>query len=147
LRFVDSNIFLHAFLIPRRKLTGKEMYVKEEAKAIVKRIEGGEDAATTTVHLSEVVNIIETGLSLQKSLELLIWATTSESIKVHPVAVEDYKSVIQLARDSKISANDALAYLSMKTHKLKEIYSFDKHFDRLKDIVRLPKTPAKHHKD
>jgi len=35
--------------------------------------------------------------------------------------------------------NDALAYLFMKGYGLEEIYSFDKRFDRLKDVVRLPK--------
>ncbi|HID18447.1 TPA: PIN domain-containing protein [Candidatus Bathyarchaeota archaeon] len=38
-----------------------------------------------------------------------------------------------------MSANDALAYLSMKAHRLREIYSFDKHFDQLKGVVRLPR--------
>jgi len=36
LRFVDSNVLLHAFLEPRRKLTLKELRVKQEAQAIVK---------------------------------------------------------------------------------------------------------------
>jgi hypothetical protein len=48
MKFVDSNMFLHASLKPRRKLTKGEQRVKDEAKAIVERIEGGEDAATTT---------------------------------------------------------------------------------------------------
>lgn len=140
MRFVDSNVFLHAFLIPRRMLMKEEQKVKDEAKAIVKRIEEGEEAATTTAHLSEVVNIIETGLGLQKSLGFLAWTITRENIKVYPVAAEDYESAMPLAKDNSISANDALAYLSMKTHELREIYSFDKHFDQLKDIIRLPRT-------
>ena len=83
MRFVDSNIFLHAFLIPRRRLTEQEQRIKEEAKSIVKRIEQDEEVATTTAHLSEVVNMIETGVSLQKSLGFLAWIIT-ESIKVYP---------------------------------------------------------------
>jgi len=38
-----------------------------------------------------------------------------------------------------MSANDALAYLFMRSYGLKEIYSFDKHFDGLKDVVKLSK--------
>lgn len=112
--------------------------MKEEAKAIVKRIEGGEEVATTTVHLSEVINIVESGVGLEKSLGFLAWIITSEKIKVYPVAVEDYQSALPLAKDNNISANDALAYLSMRTHELKEIYSLNKHFEKFKDIVRLP---------
>ena len=138
---MDSNIFLHAFLVPHRTLTSKEQRVKNEAKKVVKNLEEGEEAATTTVHLSEVVNIIESGLGLQKSLGFLAWVIASENIRVHPVTVKDYENVIQLAKESNISANDALAYLSMRSHKIAEIYSFDGHFDKLEDLARLPKVP------
>jgi len=140
LRFVDSNVFLHALLTPRRPLRKEEQNVKDEAKAIVRRIEGGEEVATTTVHLSEVVDIIETGLGLEKSLGFLAWVITSENITVYSVAAEDYEGAVPLAKDNNISANDALAHLSMKTHELREIYSFDKHFEKLEDVERLPKT-------
>ena len=138
MRFVDSNIFLYAFLIPHRALTREEQRVKDEAKAIVRRIEEGEEVATTTVHLSEVVNIIETGVSLQRSLGFLAWVITSENVRVYPVTVEDYEGALLIAKDNNISANDALAHLSMKAQRLREIYSFDKHFDQIKDIIRLP---------
>ena len=140
MRFVDSNVFLHAFLTPRRTLRKEEQKVKDEAKAIVERIEGDEEVAMTTAHLSEVINIIETGIGLQKSLGFLAWIITKKNIKVYPVSVEHYETAMPLAKDRRISANDALAYLSMKAHRMEEIYSFDKHFDQLNDIVKLPKT-------
>ncbi|MEM3607615.1 MAG: type II toxin-antitoxin system VapC family toxin [Candidatus Bathyarchaeia archaeon] len=138
MRFIDSNVFIHAFLIPRRTLTDNEQRVKDEAKAIVKRIEESEEVALTTVHLSEIVNLIEAGINLQKSLGFLEWIIASESIKVYPVAAKNYESAMLIAKDKDVSANDALAYLYMKTHGLKEIYSFDKHFDQFKDVKRLP---------
>lgn len=137
MRFVDSNIFLHAFLTPRRELTKEEQRVKDESKAIVKRIEDGEEVAMTTVHLSEVVNIVESGLGLQRSLGFLAWAIAKDNIQVYPTAIEDYETALPIARENDISANDALAYLSMKAQGLMEIYSFDKHFDQLKDIIKL----------
>lgn len=140
MRFVDSNVFLHAFLTPRRRLTREEQRVKDEAKAVVERIEGDEEVAMTTSHLSEVVNIIEAGLGLQRSLGFLAWVITNENVQVYPTAIEHYETAMPLAEDNGVSAHDALAYLSMKTHGLKEIYSFDKHFDQLKNIARLPKT-------
>ena len=135
---MDSNVFLHAFLIPRRKLTKEEQRVKDEAKAIVNRIEKDEEVAMSTAHLSEVVNIIEAGLGLQKSLGFLAWVITKENVEVYPVTMEHYETAMPVAKENEISANDALAYLFMKAHGLSEIYSFDKHFDRLKDIVKLP---------
>ncbi|MBS7658880.1 MAG: type II toxin-antitoxin system VapC family toxin [Candidatus Bathyarchaeia archaeon] len=142
MRFIDSNIFLHAFLIPRRELRENEQKVKDEAKLIIKRVEEGEEeVATTIAHLSEIVNIIEAGLSLQKSLGFLGWIITSKNIKVYSISIEDYESAMLLAKDKSISANDALAYLIMKSYGIKEIYSFDKHFEQFKDVIRLPKMP------
>jgi len=137
---VDSNIFLHAFLKPRRKLTQKELKIKDESKAIVKRIEGGEEVAMSTAHLSEVVNIVETSLGLEKSLGFLAWIVTMDNIEVYSVGLGHYETSLPLAKENEISANDALAYSFMRSYGLKEIYSFDRHFDQLKDIVRLPKT-------
>lgn len=138
MRFIDSNIFLHAFLTPRRELTKEEQRVKDESKAIVKRVEDGEEVAMTTVHLSEVVNIVESGLGLQKSLGFLAWVIAKDNIKVYPTAIEDYETALPTARDKEISANDAIAYLSMKAQGLMEIYSSDKHFNQFKDIIKLP---------
>lgn len=138
MKFVDSNIFLHAFLIPRRRLTKEEQRVKDEAKTIVKRLENGEEAATTTAHLSEVANIIETGLGLRKSLGFLAWILSSDNIEVYPVTVEDYENAMPVAEENNISANDALVCQLMKNHKIEEIYSFDRHFDQLEGITRLP---------
>ena len=134
--FADSNVFLHAFLVPRRKLTRKEEKIKEGAKAIVSRLEAGEDAAMTAAHLSEVLNIIEAGLGLDRSLGFLAWIGASENVEVMPVDIEDYETALSIAREEKVSANDALAYLSMQRRGIREIYSFDKHFDRFEDIVR-----------
>jgi predicted nucleic acid-binding protein len=138
MRFVDANVFLHAFLRPRRTLTDGERRVKEGAKAIVEAIEGGEEVATTAVHLSEVINIVESGLGLQKSLGLLAWAISKANMEVYPTAVEDYEGSLPIAREHGVSANDALAYRSMIGHGLSEVYSFDRHFDQLKGVKRLP---------
>ena len=98
----------------------------------------GEEVATSTVHLSEVVNIIESGLSLQRSLGFLAWAISKANVDVFPTDVGDYGSALSVARDRGVSANDALAYLLMKERDLDEVYSFDRHFDQL-DVTRLPR--------
>ena len=140
MRFVDPNVFLHAFLTPRRTLAKQEQKVKDEAKGIVGKIERDEEVAMTTAHLSEVVNIVETGLGLQESLGFLACVLSKENVKAYPVSIRHYEAAMPLAKDSGTSANDALACLSMRAHKLKEIYSFDRHFGRREGIVRLPRT-------
>jgi hypothetical protein len=137
LRFVDSNVFLHAILTPRRKLNEEEKRTKEASKKIVERIEEGEKVSITAVHLSEVVNIIESGIGLRKSLGFLAWAITTESIQIFPTIKENYENSLSIASERGISINDAIAYISMRENNIAEIYSFDKHFDQLKDIKRV----------
>ncbi len=62
-----------------------------------------------------------------------------DNIEVYSVGLGHYEKALLIAEENGVSANDALAYLFMKNYGLKEIYSFDKHFNQLKDIVRLPK--------
>lgn len=138
MRFIDSNVFLYALLRPRRGLTDEEQRIKEEAQRIIKLVDEGEEVATTAVHISEVVNIVESGLGLQRSLGLLAWAVSKPNIHVYPVTVESYERALPLAQERGVSANDALAYLSMRDSGIAEVYTFDKHFDKL-DIDRLPR--------
>jgi predicted nucleic acid-binding protein len=137
MRFIDSNVFLHAFLRPRRGLTDEEQRIKEKAKNIIELIDEGEEVATTAVHVSEVVNIVESGLGLQRSLGLLAWVVSKPNIQVYPFIVESYERALAVAQERGVSANDALAYLTMRDNELAEVYTFDKHFDLL-DVNRLP---------
>jgi len=137
MRFIDSNVFLHAFLRPRRGLTDEEQRIKEKAKNIIELIDEGEEVAITAVHISEVVNIVESGLGLQRSLGLLAWVVSKPNIQVYPVTVESYEQALPVAQERGVSANDALAYLTMRDNGLAEVYTFDKHFELL-DVNKLP---------
>lgn len=108
-------------------------------RAIVKSIEEREDVATTVVHLSEMLNVIEAGLGLQRSLRFLAWTLTCGNLKLYPVAAEDYESALIIAEQNGVGVDDALAYLCMKRNGIGEVYSFDKRFNQLKDVIRLPK--------
>ena len=138
MRFIDSNVFLHAFLRPRRELSSRERDVKEMAKEIIEGVEAGEEVATSAVHVSEVVNVVESGLGLRESLGLLAWVISSANIVVHPVSARDYEDALPVARERGVSANDALAYTLMKQHGIAEVYSFDSHYERLAEVTRLP---------
>ncbi len=51
LKFVNSNVFLRAYLKPKREVRPKEELVKQKALEIVKRLKDGEAAVTSTCHL------------------------------------------------------------------------------------------------
>ena len=54
-----------------------------------------------------------------------------ESISVAPVSREDYYAALREAEDGQVGLTDALAFVAMKKEGLKEVYSFDRDFDRL----------------
>ncbi|MFW6117232.1 MAG: type II toxin-antitoxin system VapC family toxin [Thermoproteota archaeon] len=134
MRFIDSNVFIHAYINPRRKLQEHEKEIKEKAKAIVERVNKGEEVMTTTVHIGEIANLLEDFMPLQVSLEVTSSLLLKENIHTTQVSPRDCLSAIPLAEDYQVGVNDALAYLFMTQKGIQEIYSFDKDFDR---------TPAK----
>jgi len=70
-RFLDSTVFLHGYLKPRREITPLEEQTKKAAIQILTRIEQGEEVITSAVHISEVINVVESRLELNRALELM----------------------------------------------------------------------------
>jgi predicted nucleic acid-binding protein len=137
LSFIDANVFLYAFLKPKRKLQEHEEEIKDAAKRIVTRINNGEQVVTSVVHLSEICNILEDFLPVKEALELERSLLFLEGVVIKEVSEEDYLKAFTVAEDEEIGANDVLAYVLMKEEKINRIYSFDKHFDSFKDIQRI----------
>ena len=137
-KFLDSSVFIHAYLKPRRNLTQKEEAIKEAAKAVISKVEKGEPVVTTVVHVSEIANIVESRLGLSKSLGLVAGFLGMENIRIMEVSKDDYEAAISISQSHGVSLNDAIAYLKMKSENIKTIYSFDKHFRNFGDIIVLP---------
>ncbi len=137
MRFVDANIFIYAFLKPRRKLKPEDEAIKKSAKEIVSRINQGEDVRTTVVHVSEVANFLEDWIPLSEALTLEEGILSRESIQIEPMDENACISAVDLARENSIGLNDALAVRTMQRYGQTEIYSFDKHFDKISRIKRI----------
>jgi len=134
--FVDASVFVYAFLKTKRKLQPNEAHIKEAAKKIVLRINNGEEVATSTVHYSEVCNVLEDYLPIGEAFEIEKCLLLIDNLVIYEVAKEDYLKALSIAEELQVGANDALAYVLMKKAGLSIIYSFDKDFDLFKDIKR-----------
>lgn len=132
MRFLDSSVFLHAYLKPRRKLKPREMLIKKEAKNIVRSVDEGEETVlTTVVHLSEVFNIVESHIGLHYSIYLASRFFSLKNVEIAGVSRVDYEKALAIAERYSVSLNDALAYTKMGEYGIEEIYTFDKHFKNL----------------
>jgi len=130
-RFVDANVFIYAFLRPRKEPPENIRVIKESAKRILARISRGEEAVTTVVHLSEVANVVESRAGKMKAVEIVLSMITSQNIRILDVSTADYLRATLLAEERDLGINDALAYIKMKELGIDEIYTFDRDFERL----------------
>lgn len=138
MRFLDANVFIYAYYKPKRELTEKQKEMKERSKEIIKRINEGEEVITTVVHLSEVSNILKRALSMDDLHSLLIGLFSLDNVWIVDVTVEVYLGAIELMSELKMDSNDCLAVEVMRCEDINEIYSFDKGFDDVVGIKRVP---------
>lgn len=137
MRFVDASLFLYAYLKPKKAVSGEVAEMKKAARNIVKRIDSGEKVATSLTHVSEVANILEASMPLQGSYQITRDLVHSQTVSLFELTRGNYMDAVEVAEEVSVGLNDGVAYVLMKENSLSEIYSFDKHFDRFKDVRRI----------
>jgi len=85
-RFLDSSVFLHAYLNSKRSLGMREGN-KKKAINILENVERGEEVVTSTVHISEIINMIEARLGLDVAIRLLQVLLTIENIRSNLILI------------------------------------------------------------
>lgn len=130
-RFVDSNIFIYH--IDRNPAFG------ETAREILLRIEGGEEAVTSTLVLEEVFIHVEQEYSARDIPTVLHSILSYTSLKIVPYTVEDMLRAVEILQDSGFTVDwdDAVIAAVMERLEIEDIYSNDHHFDRIPLIKRL----------
>lgn len=111
--------------------------LKLMSRKILSRIDSGEKAVTTVVHVLEIVNILEKFIARQNIVDMISDLLSHNSIGVLAVTNWHYLAACEIAKEHDTGINDALAYLMMQSLNLKEIYSFDRHFDKIEGIKRI----------
>jgi len=139
MKFLDANVFIYAYYKPKKQLTQKEKQMKEQAKKIISDVsQGKEEVFTSVIHVSEIVNILKHGLPQDQLTVLIRGLFMLDNVRIADVTREAYFAAIELGDDLKLEANGALAVDIMKTNGIREIYSFDEHFDQIDGITRRP---------
>ncbi|MFQ6076056.1 MAG: type II toxin-antitoxin system VapC family toxin [Candidatus Bathyarchaeia archaeon] len=110
---------------------------KKAAIEILGRVEEGEEVATSIIHVSEAINIVEARVGLRESLEFIENALATENLSILPVSRGSYEEALFVALRYGISPNDAVAALLSEDLGITEVYSFDKHFDNVPFITRI----------
>ena len=139
MRFLDANIFIYAFYKPRGKLTAKQAIMKEKAKEVIKKLmHGEEEFLTTVIHISEVANILKKAMPLNDLNFILSTLYSLENLKIVGISEKEYMLAIEFVKEYRMDPNDCLAIYIMRREGINEIYSFDKGFESIDELVRLP---------
>lgn len=136
---MDASVFVYAYLKPKERAPPDVQELKMGAQEIVKRIGEGEGVLTSLIHLSEVSNILEARASLYQSIEVISALLARDNMEVVEPTKKAYLEAVERASSLAVGVNDALAYLIMQRRDIKEIYSFDKDFDKMPSINRITK--------
>lgn len=144
--YLDANVFIYAYFKPKDKtLSPKIMWMKEEAKQIIESINNEEgEYCISLIQISEIVNLLKSVMSWEQLKQFLMGLISNNSIEIIEVPKMIYINAIAKITEFNMDSNDITAYLIMKERNINQIYTFDKHFRSLKDMVCLPKFPNKY---
>jgi predicted nucleic acid-binding protein len=129
-RFVDANVFIYALIKSPR-----EDYLI--ARGILKRIEEGEEAITSTAVVQEVVDWLEYNNRKAEVEKFLIALNSYVSMKKVAITWADALEAIPYMKKYGLDFVDSLTLQVMKRNGVKEIYTNDRDFDRVEWIHRV----------
>jgi len=130
MRFVDANVFIYVLV----KSPEKDY---EISKRILKRIENGEETAISLSVIQEVVDWLEYN-NRKKEVRVFLTAINSYlTLNKLNNTWSDVLTALDNTYEHKIDFVDALTLQTMKNNKIKEIYSNDKDFDRVKWVKKI----------
>lgn len=129
-RFVDANVFIYVLTMD------PEFY--GAAEAILRRVEGGEEAVTSTLVLEEVFVFLEVRRAAHRIPRVLEYIRSFTSLRIVPYTLDDVAEACDILDEVafKVDWDDALIAATMRRLGLSEIYSNDAHFDAIPGIER-----------
>ena len=130
MRFVDANVFIYILV----KSPEKDY---EISKRTLKRIENGEETATSLAVIQEVVDWLEYNNRKKEVRSFLVAVNSYLTMNKLNITWDDLLTALDDVDEHKIDFVDALTLQTMKKNKIKEIYSNDTDFDRVKWIKRI----------
>ena len=130
MRFVDTNVFIYVLV-----KSPKKDY--EISRAILERIEKGEETATSLPVIQEVVDWLEYNNRKKEVHSFLTAVNSYISMEKLSASWDDFLPAMDDVQKHAADFVDALTLQEMKKRKITEIYSHDKDFDRVEWVKRI----------
>jgi len=130
MRFVDANVFIYVLV----KSPEKDYQISQ---TILRRIENGEETATSLAVIQKVVDWLEYNNRKKEARSFLTAVNSYLTMNKLNTTWNDFLTALDDMDEHNIDFVDALTLQTMKKNKINEIYSNDKDFDRVKTIERI----------
>jgi len=130
-RHIDTTVFMRFFL-------RDDVERSQAALKLLQRIEMGEEVAfTTTVALFEVIYTLQKTAKYPKAMvrDALTYVLGMPNLRIAEKTI--FFMALDLYVEKNIAFGDAYIAAVMRHQNIREVYSFDGHFDRIPDITRI----------
>ena len=128
--FVDSNVFLALFL--------DEGNANDCEEFLISLSERNKIPVTTDFVMYSCFVIVERNLKNIESLKkAFMFFANYQNLRIIRLAFEDVSSAIEIMENNKLDFDDSLVVACMKNYGIRELASFDRHFDKVKGIERV----------
>ena len=128
--FIDSNVFLELEL-DQERADECEVFLNKVGRGLVR-------AVITGFHIDGILIIMENyGKSSDDLKTFLSSLLGYKGLEVYLLSLIDRISATKWMNEFNLDLDDAIAYHVMKRFNIDKIVSYDKHFDSIKDIIRL----------
>ena len=127
--FVDANIFLELELDQQRA---------DPCDLFLRKIQGGLiKAVITDFHVDTIMIIMEKYGKSPAELRLFISSLIGfEGLRIYFLSLTDRLRAIRHMEEFKLDYDDALAYQAMTKLNIRNVVSYDTHFDSIRNITR-----------
>jgi len=122
MRYVDVNVFVYWL--------GDDPDFGEQATSIIRRIENGERALTSSVTLWLTHILLRELAEDYSEKEFIARLKRLFFLQIEPLLIQDYEKAVELMPTYNLDLEDALHLATAQRKGIKEIYSNDTDFDR-----------------
>lgn len=127
--FIDANIFLEVELNDEKS--------KECENLLEKVCNNQIDAATSDfVVYTCLIQLEKKSASIEKMKDFMVFIDNA-SLEIHSPTFQTLYNAFEIMKKQTLDFDDALVVAIMKSVGIKEVVSFDRHFDKINEIKRL----------